>query len=86
MYKFTIPFFPSQAPSDLLTSLLIWVNWDSHRTITPLLYPISVTVCLGMFVWVVTLYISSLGGISIVNWLKASLLRAPLSSESVNWC
>ena len=39
-----------------------------------------------MFVWVMTLYISSLGGISIVNWLKASLLRAPLSSKSVNWC
>ena len=79
--------FPIPRPHfDLLTSLFIWVNWDSNRTITPLLYPISITVCLGMLVWVMTLYISRLGGISIVDWLKASWLKAPLSSKSVNWC
>ena len=79
--------FPIPRPHfDLLTSLFIWVNWDSNRTITPLLYPISITVCLGMLFWVMTLYISRLGGISIVDWLKASWLKAPLSSKSVNWC
>ena len=79
--------FPVPRPHfDLLTSLFIWVNWDSNRTITPLLYPISITVCLGMLFWVMTLYISRLGGISIVDWLKASWLKAPLSSKSVNWC
>ena len=79
--------FPVPRPHfDLLTSLFIWVNWDSNRTITPLLYPISITVCLGMLFWVMTLYISRLGGISIVDWLQASWLKAPLSSKSVNWC
>ena len=40
-----------------------------------------------MIVWFLALNISSsLGGISIVDWLKASLLRPPLSSKSVNRC